>query len=64
MRKFQRFLFVSKRSYICYYLICMTVTFRNLSFKSKLKSKTLENKVVKINNSFKELADYNTALSN
>ena len=42
----------------------MTVTFRNLSFKSKLKSKTLENKVVKINNSFKELADYNTALSN
>ena len=25
MRKFQGFLFVLKRSYICYYIICMTV---------------------------------------
>ena len=25
MRKFQRLLFVAKRSYICYYIICMTV---------------------------------------
>ena len=25
MRKFQYFLFVMKRSYICYYIICMTL---------------------------------------
>ena len=35
MRKFQCLLFVLKRSYICYYIICMTVP---LSFKCLLKS--------------------------
>ena len=30
MRKFQCLLFVLKRSYICYYIICMTVPLRTI----------------------------------
>ena len=32
MRKFQCLLFVLKQSYICYYIICMTVPLNLLSF--------------------------------
>ena len=35
MRKFQCLLFVLKRSYICYYIICMTVHFKKLVLISK-----------------------------
>ena len=33
MRKFQSLLFVLKQSYICYYIICMTVPLKSLKFK-------------------------------
>ena len=46
MRNFQCFLFVLKRSYICYYIICMTLPlsrflknfpFEKTEYKQKLK---------------------------
>ena len=37
MRKFQFLLFVLKRSYICYYIICMTVPWQGIESKSSSK---------------------------
>ena len=58
MRKFQCLLFVLKRSYICYYIICMTVPLSKQSDAVKnaakknvynAKMKNVEDKIPDIN---------------
>ena len=58
MRKFQCSLFVLKRSYICYYIICMTVPLskesdevKNVAKKNvyNAKMKNVEDKIPDIN---------------
>ena len=46
MRKIQCLFFVSNRSYICHYIICMTVPLR-LIIKRKQESLSRSNKVFK-----------------
>ena len=42
MRKLQHLLFVFKRSYICYYIICMTVLLKKEAEKFGQQSKKLD----------------------